>query len=101
MRIGDVKDVLEIIGIIGGLFISGGAVTIWWKRTTNQTALDGLKTEVAILNATIKELNNKIVVLERANSEMIAVIDMTSKIVKDDADIAQKLYEYVNKNNHG
>lgn len=99
MKLGDAKDALEIIGIIGGLFISGGAVTVWWKRTTNQTSIDELKDQVVKLNATIKELNDKIVVLEKANSEMIAVIDMTSKMVKDDADIAQKLYEYVNKNN--
>lgn len=99
MNVSDIKDTLEVIGIVGGLFIGGGGVALWWKRSTNQTALEELKSEVVKLNATIKELNDKIIVLERANSEMIAVIDMTSKIVKDDADIAQKLYEYVNKNN--
>jgi len=99
--ISDVKDMLEIIGIIGSLFIGGGFVTIWWRKTTNAVKIDELNTQLIRLNIVIKELNEKIVLLERANSEMAAVLDMTSKIIKDDADIAQKLYEYVNKNNNG
>ena len=98
MKWGDVKDMFEVFGIVGGLFVSGGAVTVWWKRITNGKEVTELKIEVAELKQLNKEQADKILILEKQYSEMMGLISMTSTVIKDHPEVANKLYKYVIQN---